>query len=281
MRRPLPALAVALVVLGAASCSRGPSDEVAVTVNGEPITVHKVRAERDARPGHHTARAIESLIDRQLLVQRALEQGLDRKPAVAAAIASARERVLVQAYVESLAHRDYQHDPDAIHDFYEERPALFAQRRVYRLLEVRAGGTAEQLEQVKAFAQNATSLYAVAEWLGQRRLPFSVGTAIKAAEQIPLALLPTLSAMRDGEIKVLPVQDGISVVQIIQSELQPVGEEDAAGRIRQHLWLRAGSEAVAEELKWLRSKAQVDYRLDGTHDRRGADPGSIAELIAP
>lgn len=253
--------AILLLGLLAASCGgREPAEKIAVLVNGEPITVPEVRAQRDATPGHDAKRAMESLIDRRLLLQRALEQHLDRVPGVEAALARARENILVQAYLEKLADSHYRYDPAAIGAFYREHPALFAQRRIYRLLELSVAGKPEDLERLAAKAREARTLSEVADWLSARAMPFVIGAATKPAEQIPLAMLPTLAAMRDGEIRVLPTGGGVSVVQVLRSELKPVSEAAAESQIRQHLWSRAGSEALPQELKWLRSKAQIEYR---------------------
>jgi EpsD family peptidyl-prolyl cis-trans isomerase len=251
------------LTFAAAACSRGGSPEkVAIVVNGEPITVQEVRAQRDAMRGHDSTRAIEALIDRRLLLQRALARKLDRNPAVAAALANAREQILVRAYLESLADTRYRFDPDAIQDYYRRHAALFAERRVYRFFELAAGGKPEDLQRLNARARQAKTIHEVAAWLEARGMAFNIGAATKPAEQIPPAMLPALAAMSDGEIKVLEIPGGVSVIQMISSQRQPVSEVDAEAQIRQRFWLLAGSEALAEELKWLRAKAQIEYVLE-------------------
>ena len=274
-------LVVALLVLVPA-CSRvTPAEKIAALVNGKPITVREVRAQRDMTPNHDSKKAMESLIDRQLLLQRALAQKLDRNPAVKGAIANARDRILVQAYLQTVADSRYHYDPDQIHLYYESHPALFAKRRVYRLFELAAAVQGEQLEELKARAKTAMTIYEVADWLNERGIPFNIGAATKPAEQIRLDLLPTLAEMRDAEIRVLPIQGGVSVVQVIHSELRPISEEDASSAIRRHFWALAGAKAVPEELKWLRSKAKIEYSMDGTESKAAGNAGALVGLASP
>lgn len=272
-------LVVLLALLPA--CSRAPGEKVAVLVNGEPITIREVRAQRDSMPSRDAKQAVDSLIDRRLLLQHALARSLDRNPDVEAAIAAARERVLVQAYLESVADSHYRFDPAEIHSYYEAHPALFAKRRIYRLFELAAAPTGEKIEGLKATVKKARTIYDVAEWLSARGVPFNIGAATKPAEQIRLDLLPILAAMRDGEIKAVPIENGVSVVQVVHSELQPISEEGASSAIRQHLWSLAGAKAVPDELKWLRSKAKIEYPADTKQAKTVGNADSLIGLRSP
>jgi EpsD family peptidyl-prolyl cis-trans isomerase len=253
------ALACALV---SASCGRDEAKgRIAVRVNGEAISVEQVRLQRDATPAHDARQAIESLIDRRLLVQQALSRKLEDTPGVRAALESAREKILVQAYLENLADAHYRFEPNALREFYRSHPQLFAERRVYRLLELTAGGAAAELAALRAKAAEARSLYEIASWLHSRGRVFAIGATTRAAEQIPLALLPAVAAMSEGEIRLFPAEGGVSVIQLERAEPAPISEEDAEPRIRRHFWSKAGAEALAEELKWLRARAAIEYAL--------------------
>jgi EpsD family peptidyl-prolyl cis-trans isomerase len=146
-----------------------------------------------------------------------------------------------------------------VRDFYRGHPELFAERRIYHLLELTAGGAPEELAALRSRAAKARNVYEVADWLYSRGRVFNLGATTRAAEQLPLALLPDLAAMSAGEIRVFPAEGGVSVIQLERSEPAPIGEDDAEPRIRRHFWSKAGAEALADELKWLRSHAAIEY----------------------
>src|SRR5439155_26196620 len=111
---------------------------------------------------------LEKVIDRELLVQKALDARLDRNPQVARQIDDARRQVLAQAYLDHVASRGGSSRAQEVARFYAENPALFAQRRVYRLQELIVAAPADKLDQVKAELSGAKDLDEVASWLKWR-----------------------------------------------------------------------------------------------------------------
>ncbi|TMG79226.1 MAG: peptidyl-prolyl cis-trans isomerase, EpsD family, partial [Betaproteobacteria bacterium] len=97
----LSALALGTVLAG---CERAAADraeqQLVARVNGVEISARALHA---GGPG--VAQAVDKVIDRELLVQKALASGLERDPQVAADIDNARREVLAQAYIERAARR--------------------------------------------------------------------------------------------------------------------------------------------------------------------------------
>src|ERR671934_1186453 len=100
-------MAVALIAIGCvtllAGCDRAPATradaQLVARVNGIEISAHRLRA----AGGASVAQAVEKIIDRELLVQKAVEAGLERDAQVAERIDDARRQVLAQAYIERAA----------------------------------------------------------------------------------------------------------------------------------------------------------------------------------
>src|SRR4030081_1871469 len=93
-------LALALMPAGCGvNANPRPSSQLAAKVNGTEITVQQVGG---ARQGNRL-QALDKIIDRELLVQKALEAKLDADPEVAQSIDSARRQLLAQAYLERTA----------------------------------------------------------------------------------------------------------------------------------------------------------------------------------
>lgn len=261
-----------------AAANRSPAQLVA-KVNGTEISLHQVRAPAYAGAGSVPANAgtlekltLEKLIDRELLVQSALAAKLDRDPQVAQSIENARRQLLAQAYLErsvaaaaSAAAGSGRDDARAaeVRSFYAENPALFAERRIYRLHELVVSAPAEMIDVLRAQTAKARDLDEVAAWLKSRgadyRLVPEMSGLAQPAEQLPLSYLPQLARMNAGEIAVFATPLGASVIQLVQAEDAPLGEAQAAPLIEQFLAGRRRLESAAAEVKRLREVANIEY----------------------
>ncbi|HWI39165.1 MAG TPA: EpsD family peptidyl-prolyl cis-trans isomerase [Burkholderiales bacterium] len=190
--------------------------------------------------------ALEKIIDRELLVQKALEAKLDKDPAVVEHIDNARRQVLAQAYVERVSGGYAKPSRDEVRAFYNDNPALFAERRIYRIRELTVAEPAEiaegDLEQMVAA-------------LRSRGARFSLTTQTQPAEELPLAYLPKLARMKPGEVAVF----GRTAIQLIHAEDAPLAPEQAYALIEQFLAGKKRMELAAAEVKKLREGARIEY----------------------
>ena len=240
-------LAIAML----AGCQRAdagrPAATVVAKVNGTEISAQQVA----------TAQALESVIDRELLVQKALASGLDRDPDVAQSIDNARRQVLAQAYIDKFSKP--KPAAEEVRAFYAENPALFSDRRIYRLQELVVSAPAELVDVLRAEAARLQDMDQVAAWLRSRNARFSGVALTQAAEQLPLSQLPRLARMKPGEIAVFPAPLGASVVQLVHAEPAPLSEQQAAPLIEQFLAGRKRLELAAAEVRRLRESARIEY----------------------
>jgi EpsD family peptidyl-prolyl cis-trans isomerase len=254
-------LLVALLLFPA-GCEKAVADragaQLVARVNGAEISLEQ------AGPAPANAGALEKIIDRELLVQRALASKLDRDPQVMRTIENARRHLLAQAYLErtaSAAAGSTRPDERAaeVRAFYHENPSLFAERRVYRLRELVVSAPAEMIDVLRAEAAKAGELDQVAAWLRSRNARFSADALTQPAEQLPLTYLPQLARMKPGEIAVFATPLGASVVQLVHAEDAPLTEQQAAPLIEQFLAGRRRLETAAAEVKRLREVATIEY----------------------
>jgi EpsD family peptidyl-prolyl cis-trans isomerase len=224
-------------------------------VNGTEISLRELRAGTSVS----VAQALEKVIDRELLVQRALADKLDKDPLVAQSIENARREVLAQAYLERAASAAGGSTRDEVRAFYAENPALFAERRIYRLRSVAVSAPAELADVLRAEAARMRELDEVAAWLGSRGAKYSIDTVTQPAEQLPLSYLPQLARMKPGEIAVFPTPLGASVIQLVHAEDAPLTEQQAAPLIEHFLAGRKRLETAAAEVKRLREVATIEY----------------------
>jgi EpsD family peptidyl-prolyl cis-trans isomerase len=254
-----------LMVLVPAGCERAaaarPGTQLAAKVNGTEISVQQLRAPAyaGAGPAPADAGALEKVIDRELLVQKALAAKLDRDPQVQQSIENARRQLLAQAYLERTASAGAGSTRDEVRAFYAENPALFAERRIYRLRELTLSAPAELIDVLRAQAAKARDLDELGPWLRARKANYSVDAVEQPAEQLPLSFLPRLAAMKPGEIAVFATPLGASVIQLLHAEEAPLSETQAAPLIEQFLAARRRLETAAAEVKRLREVATIEY----------------------
>jgi EpsD family peptidyl-prolyl cis-trans isomerase len=254
MRHTVQLLGLALLTALAAGCERASAfkpgtQAVIAKVNGIEISAREAAG----------AQALERIIDRELLVQKALAAGLDRDPQVAQSIDHARRQLLAQAYLERAAATAPKSTPEEMRAFYADNPALFGERRIYRLRELAVSAPAELIDVLRAEAARAADLDEVAAWLRLRNARFSAFNVTQPAEQLPLSQLPELARMKQGEIAVFASPLGASVVQLVQSEEAPLSEQQAAPVIEQFLAARKRMKLADAEVRKLRDGARIEY----------------------
>jgi EpsD family peptidyl-prolyl cis-trans isomerase len=268
MKLFLPALIAAAFAL--AACGKDDvkqsAGQIAAKVNGEEISVHRINSAiaRGNESSPHlikqtAAQVLERIIDEEVLVQSALKARLDRDPQVMQAIEESKRQILARAYIERMVIPGSTEGREEIEKFYSENPALFERRRIYRIHDLAVTAPQEMLEALKAAVSGVKSIDDVMKWLKSENLPFQVEISSRAAEQIPLNILPELSKMREGQIRVFPTPRGGSVVQLLQSADAPLSRKQATPLIERYLLSRKRLEAARAEVMKLRDQAQIEY----------------------
>ena len=291
----LSALFVILSVSILAACGKSgdaakPASQVAAKVNGDEISVHQINSALSrggAVPPEQAKKAapqvLERIIDQQLLVQKAVEAKLDRDPTVMQNLENAKRQILSQAYMERTLAAAPKGGKDEVRKFYDENPALFQERRVFRFQELTVAGSPEKLDALRAEAGKAKNLTDVANWLKAQDVKFTAANATKAAEQLPLELLPQFSKMKDGQIVVLGSPNGAAVIQLVQSQQAPLNEQQATPVIEQFINNKKKMELAEAEVKKLRGAAKIEYVGDfvATKPGDGQKAAAPAPVTAP
>lgn len=263
-------LFAALVLVSATACrekEQKPTSQVVARVNGEEITVHQInfalaRAKGVTPDSAPQARReiLEALIERQIARQQATQRTLDRSAGVILEIEDARSAILARAFRESLVEYLPKPAPFEVKTYYRQHPELFAKRRVFDLEELAFVANAETIAELRAFLSPERSLNQVADWLQAKGIKASAHRGVRAAELIPLDMLPRINEMNDGDAVLFEGEGGrCKVMRLVASKLAPLDEESALALINQYLANRRSAEAVAERMKQLRGAAVVEY----------------------
>ena len=286
------ALLVTLAAVLVAACGDKKDDgkaaatQVAAKVNKGEISIHQINAvlqRTGAIPPEQVKRAsgevLERLIDQELFVQQATQKKLDRSVAAVQAVEAAKREIYARAYLEQITAQATKPDAAAIAAFYNENPALFAKRRVYNLQELSVQIAGDRIPALMQKISDAKNVTEIANWLRAEKIPFNANTGVKAAEQLPLELVPRFAAAKDGQIVLTQVPGGMSISFIVESREQPLDEKAAAPLIEQSITNKKKVELVQAEVKRLRETGTIEYQGEFVKPT-GATPAASAAPAA-
>jgi EpsD family peptidyl-prolyl cis-trans isomerase len=270
--RMMALLPVVLAAVLATGCgdkgsSEGKATQAAARVNGAEITVHQINQVLERQQGLRPEQAdaagrniLEGLIDQQLAVAKAEDQKLDRDPQVMQLLEATRRNILARAYIErSAASGAGTPGGDEIRKYFDEKPALFSQRKLYALQEFTVPATPEQTKAAIEALKKAHTAAQYAEILKASGLKFSTQQVTQAAEGLPLTIVDQLAKVNDGESLFITAKDGFKAILVIASRPQPVTFDQAKPAIEQFLTAERRRQFAQKELKAMRDAAKIEY----------------------
>ncbi|MDP2266945.1 MAG: EpsD family peptidyl-prolyl cis-trans isomerase [Thiobacillus sp.] len=240
--------------------------QVAAKVNDTELTVHQVNYALQRIPNLDkdqskaaSLQVVRNLVDQEVIAQKALADKLDRDPNVVQALDAARRQILAEAYMgRKLATLAEPSDAD-VSAYFDKHPELFANRKIYRLQEISIKAPKDKHDAIRAQLAASKTLNDFAAWLKTENLPAKAGQGVKPAEQLPLEILPKLAQMPDGQAIVVNSPDGLLVIVLVGSQLQPVTLEQAKPAITGLLKTQARQKAGKAELDALKAAAKIEY----------------------
>lgn len=264
------------------------TSQTAAKVNKEEITVHQInfvlQQQRGLKPEQaETAskQILERLIDQEIALQKAQELKIDRDPRVVQQLEAARREIVARAYVERTGETAAKPSPADIKKYYEEKPALFKERRIYNIQEIQIEAKPDQIPTLRTQLQQAKAITEFVEYLKANNIRFGGNQAVRPAEQLPLTMLDTFAKLKDGQAILIPTPNGAQVVVLAGSRSEPVDEARATPAIEQFLWNDAKRKLLEANMKTLRGEAKIQYVGKFSAPASGAATGAApTSLIA-
>lgn len=229
----------------ASACSSGSatgSSQVAAKVNKEEISIHQVNYVLQRQAGikpEQTEKAgrdvLERLIDQELAMQRAIESKIDRDPRVLQEIEATRREIIARAYLAHVSEKAKAPTDAEIKAYYDSKPLLFKDRRVYNLRELAVEGDAAVLAELKAMLPKAKNYQEITDFLRSRKLAAKIRQDAIAPENLPLALVDSVAKLGVGQSLFVPAPNGARVLTLVQSNPAPASEIQARAAIEQYL----------------------------------------------
>ena len=291
-RRAAPLLALAVLAGAALLAGCGAkkdkvASQTAAKINKDEVTVHQInfvlQQQRGLRPEQAdtaSRQILERLIDQQLALQKGDDEKVDRDPRVVQQLEAARREILARAYLEKVGERAPKPTPEEIKKYYDEKPALFRERRVYSIQEIAIEAKPEQLPELRERLADAKNINEFIEYLKSKDIRFTGNQAVRAAEQLPLNSLEAFAGMKDGQAMIVPAANGVQVVLLAGSRSQPVNEEQARPAIEQYLLNERKRKLVEDDLKALRAAAKIEY-VGKFAEAAASAPAAAASAMGP
>jgi len=200
---------------------------------------------------------LDALVDQELLVQEAIAAKLDRDPQILQAIERARRQILSEAVLqrEVTVPRP---GPDEVKSFYVEQPALFQKRRIYSFQDyvIERSHYTDALRDKLGTAKSSADVIAT---LKAANVGFREAASARAAEQLPIDMLPSVMAMAKGDIVPLMSDNTVVLMQLNDYTEQPITFEQATPYIDQFLVNARRKQLAENRLKELRAAAKIAY----------------------
>jgi EpsD family peptidyl-prolyl cis-trans isomerase len=268
--RLLSAGLVLLLLAGLSACDSKDkavkSGQALASVNGEEITALQLNEELQ-RSGVTAAQAqqpevskqlLESLIERQLVVNAATQEKLDRDPQVVRGIERAKAMLIAQAYMQNKLGTVAKPTQTEVTEYYHANPEFFSQRKQLEMRQLVLSSDAITPD-VKTVIDNAKTLEEVASYLSGHQIAYSRNQVARTTSDLPKELSVKLLAMPKGQLFL--VREGARSVLSVVVEVRDaaVSRETAAPQIEQFLTNNKSKAAVTAEVARLRSGAKIDY----------------------
>lgn len=255
--------AVTLVGCDKASDDAAPN-QLAAKVNKGEISIHQVNFALQGQPltaeQMPLARkeTIDRLVEQEIVVQQALNDKLDREPETLQRLEAARREILSRSYFEKIAAKVQKPEAAEIEEFFQKRPQLFANRKIYRSNEIAISRRPANWPELVKQLDGAKTLAEANALLKKSNIDIPVvSNVVKATEALPIDLLAAFDKVKVGEVVIYPSGQQVIIAEIVDIKEAPVTQAQAGPVIEQFIVNQRRSEALKNELKRLKDSSQV------------------------
>ena len=278
------AVSILLAGCGGDDAASAKSSQVVAKINNTEVTVHQLNYELGllgpAAPkdiDKVAGQVLENIINQQIVMQKAIDEKLDRDPQIMQSLERAKRQVLGQAYISKAVGKDITPPgKQGITEYYNQNPNLFAKRRIYQIREILLDKTVPFAE-IQSQMSESKSLEKLVEWLESKKIKMQSAVVVKPAEQLPMEMLSRLAQMKQGQVMAFETPTNFSLSFLMGVREQPLSEAQAAPSIERFLMAQKRDKLVDAEVKRLRKEAKVE--LLGKFAGKG--PEKTPTVVAP
>lgn len=233
-------------------------------VNGEEITILQINDElnrADVQAEQQEAaskKALESLIDRQLILAEAMRNKIDRNPEVMQAIERAKAQIIVQTYLQNITSQIAKPSKAEIDDYFQKNPAFFSNRKEFDLEQL-IFASSDYSDPLKSAINSAKSLGDVAEWMDSHGVRYAHGRITRSTSDLPQQAVEQLMKLPKGQLFLVSEGSNRVLNRLVAMQDNALTATNAAPQIEQFLYNKKLKEAAEAEVAHLRSTAKIEY----------------------
>jgi EpsD family peptidyl-prolyl cis-trans isomerase len=228
------------------------------------------------RPDAAARQILDSLVEQELAAQAARATGLDKDPAVLQLLQIAQREVLARAYQDRLASSAAGPGGDEIGAYFDKRPELFAERRLYMLQESGVEAAGEHLDQLRSIVVQARTPADIPSMLRGAGFVTDTRQYVKAAEDLPFDLLEALAKLSAGQSHIVALPRGALIFTVLQVQRAPVDRRRAHAAISSFLLEQSRREQVQQGMQSLRRAAQIEIKGGFASPTGGAEKAAMS-----
>ena len=257
---------ILFAILGLTACGHkgNGSGQTLAKVNGEDITMLQLNDElqrANIPPEQQQAarqQALESLINRQLLIDEAARNKIDRSPEVMQAIERAKFQIIAQAYLKSITGKVEKPNKADIDEYYQKHPELFEQNKRYDMKSL-AVATKDMTAEIKSAMEAATSLEGFEAFLKNHGVQYLRGQASRRSTELPAEMVSKLQNMPKGKLFIISEGGKAMLISLADINVTPISSNDANPLIAQYLYNKKVKDVTDTEVAALRTRAKIEY----------------------
>lgn len=243
------------------------SGQALVSVNGKEVTTLQLNDEirraniRADQLEAASKQLLESLIIRQLIVEEAMRNKLDRTPDVMQARERANAQIIAQAYMQNIMSKVAKPSKVEIDAYFQKHPEYFAQRKQFDLTIVRIA-TKDLSNELKTIIDAAKSLDEVVIWLDKNKVQYFRNLVTRSTADLPSQMTTALQEKNKDTIFIINEQENSLLIFVNAIKDNPITAAVAAPQIERYLVNQKYKEATDAEIARLRAAAEIEYFND-------------------
>ncbi|MEO8806781.1 MAG: EpsD family peptidyl-prolyl cis-trans isomerase [Burkholderiaceae bacterium] len=279
------ALSAALAGCGNKSATGPEAPQILAKVNKTEISAQQFRYALQRQPQFATTARTESdarqvldfLIDEELAVQAAQDAGLGNDAAVVQAMEATRREVLARAYQDRVSARAVSASADEVDRYYDNRPALFSERRLYTLQEFAMEASVDDQRRIPAALKGTKTAEEIAVALEKAGMRYFTRQFAQSAEDLSMGVLESVAKLTVGQSVLVQQGSSLRVYLLLHSEAAPVSRQQAKVAIEAFLLGERKRALLKQDLKALRTRATIVYGSGVAQSGREASSASAAK----
>ena len=251
-------------ILSACGSKDKHAGQTLVRVNGQDITVLQLNNELQrvnvplGKQEAASKELLESMINRQLLVDAAKLNKIDRTPEVMQDIERSKMQIIAQAYLNSITSKVDKPSNAEINNYYLTHPEFFSKRKEFVLTQLIIPNKSFS-DELKLFIDSAKTPEDVEEWMQKHGVQYIRRRAIRSSTDLPPEIVAKLLDLVKGQLFIVREGDSRVLNEIADINDSPITQMNAAPMIEKFLINKKIKELTEAELANLRSRAKIEY----------------------